>query len=201
MWWQQVETCGICLQKFVWGNYAIHDKELVSIIRGLEEWHHILEGTKYKIEILNDHQNLTYFRTAQNLNHCQAHWLLYLSHFDFELIHHPGHHLAKPDALSRHVDHKQGEEDNKNQVLLTPNLFQVNANTTASGAQLFSGEGDAFLDHVRNFTDRNEKVIKAVKELGSSGNLQGEGWSEESKSSFITTGYIFPLTQNCAMTL
>ena len=79
------------------------------------------------------------------------------------------------------MDHKQGEEDNKNQVLLTPNLFQVNANTTASGAQLFSGEGDAFLDHVRNFTDRNEKVIKAVKELGSSGNLQGEGWSEESK--------------------
>ena len=91
-------------------NYAIYDKELLSIIWGLEEWRHILEGIKHKIEILNDHQNLTYFRTAQNLNHHQACWSLYLSRFDFELIHRPGCHSAKPDALSRHVDHKQGED-------------------------------------------------------------------------------------------
>ena len=81
-------------------NYAIYDKEPLSIIRGLEEWCHILEGTKHKIEILNDHQNLTYFRTAQNLNHRQACWSLYLSHFDFALIHCPGCNSAKPDALS-----------------------------------------------------------------------------------------------------
>ena len=36
-------------------NYAIYDKELLSVIRGLEEWRHILEGTKHMIEILNDH--------------------------------------------------------------------------------------------------------------------------------------------------
>ena len=89
-------------------NYAIYDKELLSVIRGLEQWRHILEGTKHKIEILNDHQNLTYFCTAQNLNRHQARWSLYLSHFDFELIHRPGRHSAKPDALSRHVDHKRG---------------------------------------------------------------------------------------------
>ena len=46
------------------GNYAIHDKELLSVIHGLEEWCHILEGTKYKIKILNDYQNLTYFHSA-----------------------------------------------------------------------------------------------------------------------------------------
>src|SRR5882672_7522052 len=51
-------------------NYEIHDKELLSIIRGLEEWRHILEGTKHTIEILNDHRNLAYFRESQNLN-CQ----------------------------------------------------------------------------------------------------------------------------------
>ena len=27
-------------------NYVIHDKELLSVIHGLEEWQHILEGTK-----------------------------------------------------------------------------------------------------------------------------------------------------------
>ena len=42
-------------------NYEIHDKELLSIIQGLEEWRHILEGTKHTIEILNDHWNLMYF--------------------------------------------------------------------------------------------------------------------------------------------
>ena len=60
-------------------NYTIYDKELLSVIRGLEEWRHILERTKHTIEILNDHQNLTYFRTAQTLNRCQARWSLYLS--------------------------------------------------------------------------------------------------------------------------
>src|SRR3979490_1316185 len=121
-------------------NYAIHDKELLSVICGLEEWCHILEGAKYRIEILNNHQTLTYFCTAQNLNHPQACWLLYLSHFDFELIHHPRCHSAKPDALSQCVDHKQGEEDNQNQTLLQPNMFHVNA----IGAQLVTGKADKF---------------------------------------------------------
>jgi len=68
-------------------NYKIHDKELLSVIHGLEEWRHILEGTKYKIEILKDHQKLTHFWTSQNSNHRQAHWSLWLSHFDFSLVH------------------------------------------------------------------------------------------------------------------
>ena len=60
-------------------NYVIYDKELLLVICGLEEWRHILEGTKHTIEILNDHKNLTYCQTAQNLNYRQACWSLYLS--------------------------------------------------------------------------------------------------------------------------
>jgi len=30
-------------------NYKVHDKELLSFIRGLKEWGHVLEGTKHKI--------------------------------------------------------------------------------------------------------------------------------------------------------
>ena len=89
-------------------NYVIHDKELLSVIHRLEEWWHILEGTKHKVGILNDHQNLIYFHSAQNLNCYQARWSLYLSRFDFELFYCPGCHLAKPDTLSRWVDHKKG---------------------------------------------------------------------------------------------
>ena len=32
-------------------NYEIYDKELLAIIRGLEEYHHHLEGYPHKIEI------------------------------------------------------------------------------------------------------------------------------------------------------
>ena len=32
-------------------NYKIHDKEMLAIIRGLENWRHLLEGTKFKFEI------------------------------------------------------------------------------------------------------------------------------------------------------
>ena len=82
-------------------NYEVHNKELLSVIQGLKEWRHILEGTKYTIEILNDHRNLTYFRTSQNLNRQEARWSLWLARFDFTLVHRPGRHSMKPDALSR----------------------------------------------------------------------------------------------------
>src|SRR5882724_1209180 len=60
-------------------NYEIHHNELLSVIQGLEEWRHILEGTMNMIEILNDHMNLTYFQMFQNLNCQQACWSLFLS--------------------------------------------------------------------------------------------------------------------------
>ena len=32
-------------------NYEIHDKEMLAIIRGLENWRHLLEGTRFKFKI------------------------------------------------------------------------------------------------------------------------------------------------------
>ena len=48
-------------------NYEIYDKELLAIIRALEEYRHYLEGHPTPIEIWSDHLNLTYFRQAQKL--------------------------------------------------------------------------------------------------------------------------------------
>jgi len=33
-------------------NYEIHDKEMLAVIRGLENWRHLLEGAKYKFKVL-----------------------------------------------------------------------------------------------------------------------------------------------------
>ena len=32
-------------------NYEIHDKKMLAIIRGLENWRHLLEGTHFKFKI------------------------------------------------------------------------------------------------------------------------------------------------------
>jgi RNase H-like domain found in reverse transcriptase/Reverse transcriptase (RNA-dependent DNA polymerase)/Retroviral aspartyl protease len=45
-------------------NYEIHDRELLAIMRALEEWRHFLQGSKMPIEIYTDHKNLEYFLTA-----------------------------------------------------------------------------------------------------------------------------------------
>ena len=71
-------------------NYEIHDKEMLAIIRGLENWRHLLEGVQFQFEIWMDHKNLEYFMKAQKLNRRQARWALYLSWFDFTLKHVPG---------------------------------------------------------------------------------------------------------------
>ena len=82
-------------------NYKIHNKEMLAIIRRLENWRHLLEGTCFKFEILTDHKNLEYFMKVQKLNCRQAQWALYLSRFDFTLKHVPGTKIGKVDGLSR----------------------------------------------------------------------------------------------------
>jgi len=106
-------------------NYEIHDKEMLTIIRTLEEWRHFLEGARHPVEIWTDHKNLEYFMTAKKLNRCQAHWSLYLARFNFKLVHHPGQSMGKPDALSRRLDHGKGTSDNEDVVLLRPELLAI----------------------------------------------------------------------------
>ena len=50
--------------------------------------------------------------------HCQAWWSLYLSQFNYSLAHRAGRHSAKPDALSRRVNHQPEGDDNEDQVML-----------------------------------------------------------------------------------
>jgi len=93
-------------------NYEIHDKEMLAIIRALQEWRHFIEGAEHQCEIWTDHKNLEYFMTAKQLNRRQARWSLYLSRFDFALHHKPGKSMGKLDALSRRSDHGTGANDN-----------------------------------------------------------------------------------------
>ena len=70
-------------------NYEIYDRELLGVIRALEEWRHYIQGSGHTTIVYMDHQNLTYFKLAQKLNRRQARWALYLSEFDIKLVHVP----------------------------------------------------------------------------------------------------------------
>ncbi|KAF8736260.1 hypothetical protein RHS02_06346, partial [Rhizoctonia solani] len=86
-------------------NYDTHDKELLAIIKALEEWRIFLEATERPIQVFTDHRNLEYWMQAQTFNHRHARWRIFLSNFNFEIHYCPGKQSVKPDALSRGLDY------------------------------------------------------------------------------------------------
>ncbi|ESK81884.1 pro-pol protein [Moniliophthora roreri MCA 2997] len=105
-------------------NYEIYDHELLAIYQALVEWRHYLMGGKFKIVILSDHKNITYFHTAQKLNRQQARWSLFLSEFDLGLVHVPGKSITQADALSRRSNEQDNiNNDNEDIVILLDRLF------------------------------------------------------------------------------
>ncbi|QRW22121.1 Retrotransposable element Tf2 protein [Rhizoctonia solani] len=86
-------------------NYDMHDKELLAIIKALEEWQIFLEATDKPIQVFTDHRNLEYWMQAQTFNQRHARWRIFLSDFNFEIHYCPGKQSGKPDALSRQLDY------------------------------------------------------------------------------------------------
>jgi hypothetical protein len=81
-------------------NYDIYDKELLAIFEAFQEWHAYLEGSRHKILVVTNHNNLESFTTMKQLSHHQAHWSEYLSGFDFVFKFPPGRLGTKADALT-----------------------------------------------------------------------------------------------------
>ncbi|KAL5592940.1 uncharacterized protein BROUX77_002577 [Berkeleyomyces rouxiae] len=95
-------------------NYEIHDKELLAVVKCLEEWRGELKSLGAPFKILSDHKNLQYFMTTRKLSERQVRWSQMLSEFDFKLEFRSGSKSGKPDALSRRQqDVPQGEDDDR----------------------------------------------------------------------------------------
>ncbi|KAF8749465.1 hypothetical protein RHS01_09965 [Rhizoctonia solani] len=86
-------------------NYDTHNKELLAIIKALEEWRIFLEATDRPIQVFMDHWNLEYWMQAQTFNQRHAQWRIFLSNFNFEIHYCPGKQSGKPDTLSRRLDY------------------------------------------------------------------------------------------------
>jgi len=104
-------------------NYNIYDLELLAIVMALKNWRPLLAGSPYKIIIYSDHLNLQYWRLPQRISRRVAREVLELSEYDFEIRHLPGRLNGQADALSRRQGYNQGEDDNKNVVILPDHVF------------------------------------------------------------------------------
>jgi len=110
-------------------NYNIYDLELLAIVMALKNWRPLLAGSPHKIIIYSDHLNLQYWRLPQRISRRVVREVLELLEYDFEIRHLPGRLNGRADALSRRPGYDQGENDNKDVVVLPDHVF-VQAGTT-----------------------------------------------------------------------
>ena len=95
-------------------NYPIYNKEMLAIIRAMEEWRGKLRSVKEPFIVLTDYKNLQYFLIAKRLTERQVRWSLILSQFRFRLKFRAGKKAERPDALSRrHQDMPQKVDDER----------------------------------------------------------------------------------------
>ena len=109
-------------------NYDIYNRELLAVMKSLRHWRPYLGWTKEPFTILTDHANLTYWKAPRNLDRRTARWHAELQEYDFEIVHIPGNTNTTADALSRPAGADQGENDNKNIVLIPP--IRIRTTTT-----------------------------------------------------------------------
>ena len=87
------------------GRYEVHDQELLAVVACFKEWRHYLEGSRYPVAVITDHNNLRYFMTTKELTRRQARWALKLAEFDFTIYYRAGK-LNSADAPSRRPDYE-----------------------------------------------------------------------------------------------
>ncbi len=98
--------CAFCSRKLTSAerNYDVGNKELLSMKAAIEEWRHWLEGAVHPFQVITDHKNLEYIKSAKRLNPRQARWSLFFTRFQFTVTYRPGSKNSKADALSRRHD-------------------------------------------------------------------------------------------------
>ncbi|KAK3574387.1 hypothetical protein QTP86_006576 [Hemibagrus guttatus] len=102
-------------------NYDVGNKELLAMKAAIEEWRHWLEGSTYPFQVITDHKNLEYIKSAKRLNPRQARWSLFFTRFQFTVTYRPGSKNSKADALPRRHDPPQAAS--KPEPILPPSII------------------------------------------------------------------------------
>ena len=84
---------------------------MLAVILGLRKFEHILRARKFLIR--TDSSAITFLKGLKEARGIFARWLVYLSSFDFDIMHRPGKVNLAADALSR-TEMPQDEQDKEN---------------------------------------------------------------------------------------
>jgi len=88
-------------------RYKVHDKELLVIVKALQDWRPYLADTEKSIQIYTDHKNLRNFATIKQLNQRQVCWAEQLVNYEFQIHYKKSNENDEADALSRQPDHEE----------------------------------------------------------------------------------------------
>ena len=87
-------------------NYAAHKGEAAAIIYSLRKFEHILRAKKFLIK--TDSRALTFMDSMREARGIWARWQIYISSFNFDIVHQPGKDNIFADALSRVIPQIKG---------------------------------------------------------------------------------------------
>ncbi len=87
-------------------RYEVHDKELLVIVKALQDWRPYLADTEKPIQIYTNHKNLRNFATTKQLNWQQVCWAEQLVNYEFQIHYKKSNENGEADALSKQSDHK-----------------------------------------------------------------------------------------------
>ena len=104
-------------------NYDIYERELLAVIKVLQNWRPHLTWTPHPFTLITDHANLTFWKHPWKVNRCITQWFAELQDYWFEIKHVPGKTHTAADFLSRPFVDNKGEQDNEDVVVLLPELF------------------------------------------------------------------------------
>ena len=91
--------------------YETHDSKLLAIVEVFKTWRHYLEGCKYKVLVLTDHNNLQHFIDIKNLSSRQVRWAQELSKYHFWIDYRQGKANGAVDTLSRYPQWSAEEKE------------------------------------------------------------------------------------------
>lgn len=105
-------------------KYPAHKGELLAVILGLRKFEHILRAKKFIIR--TDSSAITFIQGLKEARGIWARWLVYLSSFEFEIIHRPGKQNLAADALSRTIIASDREDqEHEDNYLVYPEIDDV----------------------------------------------------------------------------
>ena len=67
-------------------NYKVHNKEMLAIVRLLDQWRPKIHGMASRVQIYTNHKALEYFMHSKQLTSRQARWAKALSKYYFTIM-------------------------------------------------------------------------------------------------------------------